>query len=420
MKSFENDVINLIENIQFRNAENQFQTSLANDLKKINSSPNIFVFADKTRNIYETSLDTYNKLMHDNITKAYKHGSEGTISQIDDELKHISNNLGIGDRIEQMKKRKAFISLKDHKENFENNPKCRLINSAKSESGKLSKIILDKINSNLRKILNLNQWKNTQNVIEWFGNIKEKHRHSFISFDIVDFYPSISENLLDQALSWASNLAIITKDEISIIKHARKSVLFNDGKPWTKKDCNSLFDVTMGSYDGAEICELVGLFILNKLGQKFGKENIGLYRDDGLAIMKSKSARLADKTRKELHKCFEQFGLKITAEANLHVVNFLDVTFDLNNGKFKPYRKPNDDPLYINRHSNHPPSIIKQLPTSINKRISALLADEQTFHESAPIYQNALRHSDFDHKLDYMKQAPQKNTQKQTTQYHLV
>ncbi len=74
--------------------------------------------------------------------------------------------------------------------------------------------------------------------------------------------------------------------------------------------------------DGAEICELVGLFILNKLGQKFGKENIGLYRDDGLAIMKSKSARLADKTRKEL-------GLKITAEANLHVVNFLDVTFDL-------------------------------------------------------------------------------------------
>ncbi len=214
MKPFENDVINLIENIKFRNAENQFQISLANDLKKINSSPNIFVFADKTRNIYETSLDTYNKLMHDNITKAYKHGSEGTISQIDDELKHISNNLGIGDRIEQMKKREAFISLKDHKENFENNPKCRLINPAKSESGKLSKIIRDKINSNLRKILNLNQWKNTQNVIEWFGNIKEKHRHSFISFDIVDFYPSISENLLDQALSLASNLAIITKDEI--------------------------------------------------------------------------------------------------------------------------------------------------------------------------------------------------------------
>ena len=141
-----------------------------------------------------------------------------------------------------------------------------------------------------------------------------------------------------------------------------------NGKLWTKKDgSNSLFVVTMGSFDGAEICELVGLFILNHLGKRFGKENIGLYRDDGLAIIKSKSARLLDKTRKELHKIFEQFDVKITAEVNLNVVNFLDVTFDLNNAKHKPYRKPNDDPLYINRHSNHPPSITRQLPTAVNK-----------------------------------------------------
>ncbi len=65
-----------------------------------------------------------------------------------------------------------------------------------------------------------------------------------------------------------------------------------------QQDSNSLFDVTMGSYDGAEICKLLGLFILNNLGQKFGKENTGLYRDDGLAFMKNKSTRLADKTRK--------------------------------------------------------------------------------------------------------------------------
>ena len=115
----------------------------------------------------------------------------------------------------------------------------------------------------------------------------------------------------------------------------------------------------MSSHDGAEICELVGLFILNHLGKSFGKENIGLYRDDGLAIIKNKSARLADKTRRELRKAFEQFGLKITAESNLHVVNnVVDVTFDLSTGKYKPYRKPNDDPLYTNKHSNHPPSIL--------------------------------------------------------------
>ena len=172
------------------------------------------------------------------------------------------------------------------KENFENNPKCRLINSAKSESGKLGKAFLDKINSNLKNVLNLNQWKNTQNVIEWFGNIKNKNRRIFISFAIVDFYPSIWEKLLDQT-SWASSLTTISKDETSIIKHARKSLLFNNGKPWIKKAITSLFDVTTGSFDGAEICEFVGLFILNHLGQKFGTKNIGLYRDDGLEILQT-------------------------------------------------------------------------------------------------------------------------------------
>ena len=415
LKPFEEDVIKLLETIKFRDTKDYFQDTLANDLKKINSSDKMFVFADKTRNIYETSLDTYNKLLHDNITKTYKHGSEENISEINNELNHIANKLSIGNRIECMKKREAFISLKDHKENFQTNPKCRLINPAKSDSGKISKSILDRLNTKLRTILNVNQWRNTQNVIEWFGSIEEKTRHSFISFDIVDFYPSISENLLDQALSWASNLVDISDEDISIIKHARKSLLFNHGRPWIKNNNSNLFDVTMGSYDGAEICELVGLFILNHLGKKFGKKNIGLYRDDGLAVIKNRSARLADKTRKELHKIFEQFGLKITAESNLHVVNFLDVTFNLSTGKYKPYRKPNDDPLYIHKHSNHPPSILRQLPASINKRISTLSSDKQVFDDAVQTYQNALGHSNFSHKLEYMPhvtQQPRRNRQR--------
>ena len=135
--------------------------------------------------------------------------------------------------------------------------------------------------------------------------------------------------------------------------------------------------------------------------------------------MKNRSARLADKTRKELLKVFEQFDLKITAEANLHVVNFLDVIFDLPTGKRKPYRKPNDDPLYIHKHSNHPPSILRQLPTSTNKRISTLSSDKQLFDDAVQLYQNALGHSNFSHKLEYMPQETQ-TTQEQTTQYHLV
>ena len=63
LKPFEEDVIKLIENIKFRDTKSHFQDTLANDLKKINSSDKMFVFADKTRNIYETSLDAYNKLL---------------------------------------------------------------------------------------------------------------------------------------------------------------------------------------------------------------------------------------------------------------------------------------------------------------------------------------------------------------------
>ena len=124
---------------------------------------------------------------------------------------------------------------------------------------------------------------------------------------------------------------------------------------------------------------------------------------------------MADKTRKERHKAFEQFGLKITAESNLHMVNFLDVTFDLSTGKHKPYRKPNDDLLYINKHSNHPPSILRQLATSINKRISTLSSDKQTFEDAASAYQNALGHSNFSQKLEYTPhetQRPCRNRQR--------
>jgi hypothetical protein len=67
----------------------------------------------------------------------------------------------------------------------------------------------------------------------------------------------------------------------------------------------------------------------------------------GLILIESTSGRLADKVRKDLYAQFLQFGLKITAEANHQVINFLDVTFNLCDGKHLPFRKPNNDPLYI-------------------------------------------------------------------------
>ena len=166
------------------------------------------------------------------------------------------------------------------------------------------------------------QWRNTTEAISWFKEIKDKHRKSFISFDIVDFYPSITEDLLDKAIAWAKQFTLISDNDIVIIKDARKSLLFHKNHTWSKRNSNSTFDVTLGSYDGAEICELVGLFILNSLQTLFGK-NVGLYRDDGLAVLNTKSGRLGDKARQDLKRTFNDLGLNITTLTNQQSRNFL-------------------------------------------------------------------------------------------------
>jgi hypothetical protein len=402
MKNFEDDVVRMIENIRFRKVNDQFLSKLDNDLRKIKKSPNVIIFADKTRNVYESSPENHDKILKDNITKTYKIGDESITDDINCELKGIAEDLGICNKIDIMAKCKAFVTVKDHKENFEQNPKYRLINPAKSELGKVSKVILDDINDKIRAKIGVNQWKNSQSVIEWFMCIENKERHSFLSFDIAEFYPSITKDLLDKAIDWAKNITHIPDQHKTIIYHARNSLLFNNKTPWVKRNNQSLFDVTMGSYDGAEICELVGLFILNELSKSLGKDRVGLYRDDGLVLLRGTSGRIADQTRKLLHRIFdEQFGLKITAEVNHQSVNFLDFTLDLSDGSYRPYRKPNNDPIYVNSHSNHPPSIIRQLPESINKRISQLSSDELSFNLSAPVYEAALQRSNYHTTLKY-------------------
>ena len=54
---------------------------------------------------------------------------------------------------------------------------------------RIHKAILDNINKRLCTSLNINQWKNTESVIEWFKRIEQKHLYKFIMFYIKDFYP---------------------------------------------------------------------------------------------------------------------------------------------------------------------------------------------------------------------------------------
>ena len=137
--------------------------------------------------------------------------------------------------------------------------------------------------------------------INWFKKIEIKNSHKFLMFDIKDFNPSIKEGLLIEALEFAKqHVTIISKDRETIF-HARKSILYNEGEPWTKKQSNN-FDVTNESYDGAEVCELIGTFTLTLIGNKYNSNNIGLYRDDRLAVFKNTSGPQSEKN-KDFKKC---------------------------------------------------------------------------------------------------------------------
>ena len=75
----------------------------------------------------------------------------------------------------------------------------------------------------------------------------------------------------------------------------------------------------MGSFDGAEVCELVGLYLLDILSEEFGDNRIGLYRDDGLSCFQNLSGPESEKIKKKLCKIFKKHGLSITVECNLRI-----------------------------------------------------------------------------------------------------
>ena len=230
--------------------------------------------------------------------------------------------------------------------------------------------------------------------------MKKKYKLSFLQFDIENFYPSISEELLEKALNYASQFVDISPEDRKIILQSRKSTLYSKGEAWTKKG-DSEFDVTMGSFDGAEICELVGLYLLSLL-QDLGMD-VGLYRDDGMAVSKKTPFQM-EKLKKKIQKVFKDNGLNIVISVNLQSVDFLDVTLDLKLGTYKPFVKPNNTPLYINAKSNHPPSILKNIPLAVNKRLSEISSNEEIFNNAAPMYQKALKDSGHNFNLKFNKE----------------
>ena len=168
----------------------------------------------------------------------------------------------------------------------------------KSNIGRISKIILAEANTKIRESTNLKQWTSTNDVIKWFDDLDNNKHLRFIQLDIVEFYPSISKKVFNDALEFASNIHTFSPIERDALNNARLSLLHHDNDIWQKK--SGLFDTTMGAFDGAEVAELIGLFLLTKFEKEFPQLNFGLYRDDGLGVHTTLPGPEATRTTKKI------------------------------------------------------------------------------------------------------------------------
>ena len=217
-----------MKNINFRIVYSQLQGTLKSDIRLIQHSSKTQTPADKTSNMYKLTKGEHNKMHRNTITSACRKANGYIKNRINEKGKEIvKKSFGnIIDRMDVNTESSCFITIKNHKENFLNHPKVRLINPAKNELGRINKTILNDINMKLFETTKINQWKNMVSATKWFNSLKHKHLMKFVMFDIKDFYPSITQDQMNKTLNFASQYIHISKPDIDVIHHARKSLLF--------------------------------------------------------------------------------------------------------------------------------------------------------------------------------------------------
>ena len=129
---------------------------------------------------------------------------------------------------------------------------------------------------------------------------------------------------------------------------------------------------------------------------------MGLYRVDRIIYIPDSNSPKTSSIQKKIIGAFKLLGFRIQIASNLKIVNFLHVTLDLNNGTFKPFSKNDSAPRYMNISSNHPRSVLRQIPNAVNQRINKLSSCKKIFEENKSRYDDALKDSGFQDRLEYL------------------
>ena len=124
---FESDLLDIIKSLKFGKTRSSFQNILKDDINTINNTDTILTFADKTSNLYILKKEQYQKMLNNSITTTYKKANDNIHNKINTDEKKLMKDKNILNRMLTNGKNECFITLKDHKPNFKNNPKVRLI-----------------------------------------------------------------------------------------------------------------------------------------------------------------------------------------------------------------------------------------------------------------------------------------------------
>ena len=117
-----------------------------------------------------------------------------------------------------------------------------------------------------------------------------------------------------------------------------------------------------------------------------------------------------EKFEEDIRKIFEEEGLNIeTSDKFKKSVDFLDVRMHLENGEHEPYRKNGPPPKYVHHLSNHPPQVIRNLPSMIEKRVSSLCSSKKMFDKHAPFYNQCLQESGYTYQIKFLAQTEKEN-----------
>ena len=92
---------------------------------------------------------------------------------------------------------------------------------------------------------------------------------------------------------------------------SRRTLLFNNKELSLKKSGNEEFDVPIRCFHGAGVCELVGVYILRLLRTIMRKENVSLYRGDGVGILRNSLGPEIERKRKQIIQILKSCGSQL-------------------------------------------------------------------------------------------------------------